>query len=198
MSPKKQYSPRFVISLALFISALIASFLMSFAANQSEKYWVAVKSIAAGSEIQSSDVKFIEVTLGAVSDRYLPGENNPVGAISRRSITSGELLHISALSNPGESELNEQISVSIRSVDIPMQVVPGSLVNIYQVHDSKNGEELIEPFEVLSDVFVTSIDRKGSNFGGEVALTVSSTHRDIERLLSASTSGRLVAVHSYE
>ena len=79
-----------------------------------------------------------------------------------------------------------------------MQVVPGSFVNIYQVHDSKNGEELIEPFEVLSNVFVTSIDRKGSNFGGEVALTVSSTHRDIERLLSASTSGRLVAVHSYE
>ena len=41
-----------------------------------------------------------------------------------------------------------------------MQVVPGSFVNIYQVHDSKNGEELIEPFEVLSNVFVTSIDRK--------------------------------------
>lgn len=197
MSPKKQYSPRFITSIVLFSAALIASFLMSFVANQKESFWVATHPISSGSEIKAADVRIIEVVLGEAGSRYLGSKNSPIGSISRRTISTGELLLGSAISQPGRAEMSEVISVSLRSVDIPIQVSPGSLINIYQLHDAKNGEAAYEPFLVLNRVFVASIDRKGSNFGGEVALTISSSNRDIERLLAASTSGRLVAVQSH-
>lgn len=198
MSAKKVQSPRFVISIALFVAALVASFLMSVAANQKERYWVAINPIAAGSQVQIQDLTQIEVTLGESDGKYLPASINPAQSISLRRLLPGELILIQSLARPGESEINDEISVSLRSVDIPTGVVTGSLVNIYQLHDAKNGEAAIEPLLILRSVQVSSLDRKGSNFGGEVALTISANSREAERVLAASTSGRLVAVQTHE
>jgi hypothetical protein len=198
MSAKKVHSPRFAISIALFIAALVASFLMSLAANQKERYWVVNNPIAAGSEVRIQDLAQIEVTLGNSGGKYLPATINPSQSISLRRLLPGELILIQSLARPGESELNNEISLSLRSVDIPIGVVTGSLVNIYQLFDAKNGEVAIEPLLILRSAQVSSLDRKGSNFGGEVALTISASPRDTERVLAASTSGRLVAVQTNE
>ena len=198
MSAKKVHSPRFVISIALFIAALVASFLMSIAANQKERYWVVINPIAAGSEMRIQDLAQIEVTLGESRGKYLPANINPAQSISVRRLSPGELILVQSLARVGESEINDEISLSIRSVDIPTGVATGSLVNIYQLHDAKNGEAAIEPQLILRSVQVNSLDRKGSNFGGEVALTISTSSRDAERVLAASTSGRLVAVQTHE
>jgi len=198
MSAKKVHSPRFVISIALFIAALVASFLMSIAANQKEHYWVVINPIAAGSEMRIQDLAQIEVTLGESRGKYLPANINPAQSISVRRLSPGELILVQSLARVGESEINDEISLSIRSVDIPTGVATGSLVNIYQLHDAKNGEAAIEPQLILRSVQVNSLDRKGSNFGGEVALTISTSSRDAERVLAASTSGRLVAVQTHE
>lgn len=198
MSAKKVHSPRFVISIALFIAALVASFLMSIAANQKEHYWVVINPIAAGSEVRTQDLAQIEVTLGESDDKYLPANINPTQSISLRRLSPGELILVQSLARVGESEINDEISLSLRSVDIPTGVATGSLVNIYQLHDAKNGEAAIEPQLILRSVQVNSLDRKGSNFGGEVALTISTNPRDAERVLAASTSGRLVAVQTHE
>lgn len=198
MSAKKVHSPRFAISIALFIAALVASFLMSLAANQKEQYWVVNNPIAAGSEVRIQDLAQIEVTLGNSGGKYLPATINPAQSISLRRLLPGELILIQSLARPGESEINDEISISLRSVDIPIGVVTGSLVNIYQLFDAKNGEVAIEPLLILRSAQVSSLDRKGSNFGGEVALTISASPRDTERVLAASTSGRLVAVQTNE
>lgn len=198
MSAKKVHSPRFAISIALFIAALVASFLMSLAANQKERYWVVNNPIAAGSEVRIQDLAQIEVTLGNSGGKYLPATINPAQSISLRRLLPGEFILIQSLARPGESEINDDISISLRSVDIPIGVVTGSLVNIYQLFDAKNGEVAIEPLLILRSAQVSSLDRKGSNFGGEVALTISASPRDTERVLAASTSGRLVAVQTNE
>lgn len=198
MSAKKAHSPRFVISIALFIAALVASFLMSLAANQKDWYWVVKNPIAAGSEVRIQDLAQIEVTLGESDDKYLPATINPAQSISLRRLLPGELILRQSLVKLGEAELNNEVSLSLRSVDIPTGVVTGSLVNIYQLYDAKNGEVAIEPLLILRSAQVISLDRKGSNFGGEVALTISASPRDTERVLAASTSGRLVAVQTNE
>jgi hypothetical protein len=198
MSTRKAHSPRFVISIALFVAALLASFLMSIAANQKERYWVVINPIAAGSEVRTQDLGQIEVTLGESGDKYLPATINPAQSISLRRLLPGELILTHSLSKLGESEINDEISLSLRSVDIPTGVAVGSLVNIYQLHDAKNEEAAIEPTLILRSAQVSSLDRKGSNFGGEVALTISASPRDAERVLAASTSGRLVAVQTHE
>ena len=97
MSAKKVHSPRFAISIALFIAALVASFLMSLAANQKERYWVVNNPIAAGSEVRIQDLAQIEVTLGNSGGKYLPATINPAQSISLRRLLPGELILIQSL-----------------------------------------------------------------------------------------------------
>jgi hypothetical protein len=197
MAPKKKSNTRLTISVALFIAALVASFLMSYVSNKDEKYWVALLPIAAGTQIQQSDLGFVNVSLGSSGERYISGTFTPVGAYSRRAIAAGEILFSDSISTKELTTLNEQVSLSIRAVDIPQQVGIGETVNIFQVHDQKNGEKTIAPALILRDVFVVSIDRKGSNFGGEAALTISVRHELVSELLAATTRGRLVAVRTH-
>jgi hypothetical protein len=91
----------------------------------------------------------------------------------------------------------QQLSISVRSVDLPSSVEVGEVVTIFQLHDAKNGESREPPHHIASGVFIAAIDRKSSNFGGEVALTISVDRDAMGALLDATTSGRLVIVKSH-
>jgi hypothetical protein len=169
---------------------------MSMAANQREKYWVVLHPIAAGTQLEASDLGLQSVVLGSSEGNYLPANSNPIGSITRRQLSSGELLGGNSITAQSSAMLNQQVSISVRSVDIPAQLNVGEVVSIYQLHDAQNGEAGSAQ-HVLGGVFVTALDRKGSNFGGEAALTVSINRELIPELLEATTSGRLVVVRAH-
>lgn len=197
MPSKKISYSRLLVSIALCLAALIASYAMSIAANHTQKFWVVMHPVAAGTQLEASDVGFQSVSLGASSARYLSQDANPIGSITLRKLSTGELLQSSALNDDSQAMTHQQISVSLRSVDIPSTVAAGDVVTIFQLHDSKNGEASEQPHHIASGVFVTSLDRKGSNFGGEVAITISIDREAVADLLDATTSGRLVVVQSH-
>ena len=197
MPAKKTSRARFILALTLCAGALLASFLMSRAAASRENYWVVLHPISAGTAIEARDLGYQSVVLGTSAGTYLPATTNPIGSITRRRLAAGELLEGSALTEDSVFLTHQQISLSVRSVDIPSSIQIGELISLYQVHDRRSGESEIAPDYILGEVFVAAIDRKGSNFGGEVALTISVDRSDVPAVLAATTSGRIVAVRSH-
>ena len=197
MPAKKTSRARFILALTLCAGALLASFLMSRAAASRENYWVVLHPISAGTAIEARDLGYQSVVLGTSAGTYLPATTNPIGSITRRRLAAGELLEGSALTEDSVFLTHQQISLSVRSVDIPNSIQIGELISLYQVHDRRSGESEIAPDYILGEVFVAAIDRKGSNFGGEVALTISVDRSDVPAVLAATTSGRVVAVRSH-
>jgi hypothetical protein len=122
---------------------------------------------------------------------------NPIGSFTRRSIEAGELLYSGAISATAEGVPIRDLSLSLRSVDIPPSVSQGDRISLYHVHDIRNGEVGEAPQLVISSVFLREILKKGSNFGGEISITVSLNQDEIPIVLAATTSGRLVAVASH-
>jgi len=197
MAPKKNSYSRLIVSIALCSAALIASYAMSIAANHTEKFWIVMHPVASGTQLAARDLGLQSVSLGTSADRYLSHKANPIGSITLRNLTTGELLQGSALTDDSQAMNRQQLSISIRSVDLPSSVEVGEVVTIFQLHDTKNGESREPPHHIASGVFIASIDRKSSNFGGEVALTISVDRDAMGALLDATTSGRLVIVKSH-
>jgi len=197
MAPKKNSYSRLIVSIALCSAALIASYAMSIAANHTEKFWIVMHPVASGTQLTARDLGLQSVSLGTSSHRYLSHKANPIGSITLRNLTTGELLQSSALTDDSQAMNRQQLSISIRSVDLPSSVEVGEVVTIFQLHDAKNGESREPPHHIASGVFIASIDRKSSNFGGEVALTISVDRDAMGALLDATTSGRLVIVKSH-
>ena len=197
MVQKRNSHTRLILATTLCGATLLASFAMSVAANQKEKYWVVLRPIAAGTQIEAADLGLESVVLGGSEGNYLPAALNPIGSITRRALSSGELLGGNSITDDSSAMVNRQISISVRSVDIPAGLTVGEMITIYQLHDAKNGQAALAPEFVQGGVFVSALDRKGNNFGGEAALTVSINRESISELLNATTSGRLVIVRAH-
>ena len=197
MVQKRNSHTRLILAATICGATLLASFAMSVAANQKEKYWVVLRPIAAGTQIEAADLGLESVVLGSSEGNYLPAALNPIGSITRRALSSGELLGGNSITDDSSAMVNRQISISVRSADIPAGLTVGEMISIYQLHDAKNGQAALAPEFVQGGVFVSALDRKGNNFGGEAALTVSINRESISELLNATTSGRLVIVRAH-
>ena len=194
-SEKKSHA-RLIIASSLFLASVFASFLISYISHQRDSYWVTTRAIAKGVQIAPSDVALARSELSSAMKGYLTDRDNPIGSISRRVIVAGELINHVALSENIDDLTTESISISIRSSDLPQNAGAGDVVTLYQVHDARNGESVPEPVRVISGIFLKEISERGSNFGSDVALTISLHRDDISRVLAATASGRLVVVAS--
>jgi hypothetical protein len=191
---EKKSHTRLLIASSLFLASVLASFLISYISHQGDSYWVTTRAIAKGVQIAPADVTLARSDLTSAIKGYLTDRGNPIGSISRRAMAAGELVNDVALSENIDDLTTESISISIRSSDLPLNAGAGDVVSLYQVHDSRNGESVPEPVRVISGVFIKEISERGSNFGSDVALTISLHRDDISRVLAATASGRLVVV----
>jgi hypothetical protein len=197
MNNDRNSQNRLALSIALVLAALGATFAMSLAANQKSEFWSVSHPVSIGTTLDSSDLVATSVFLGSSEGSYISSKENPVGTIVLRTMQKGELLERSALSRSRDQRTHQEVSLSIRAVDMPESARVGEDVDIYQLHDAKSGETAKDSTEILTGVFISAINHKGNNFGGEVALTVSVDRDDVPRLLVATMSGRLAIVRDH-
>jgi hypothetical protein len=190
---EKKSNTRFHIAIVLFLLAIGTPLLVSVAASESEQFWAIARPIPSGSEISIDDLMKIGARVDSNNHSYLTTEVNAIGSITTRSFLAGELIDVRFLIDSAQSNL-EEVSIAIASSDIPMASKVGDYVSIFQLHDAQNGEEAVAPKRILSGAFISDLNRKGSNFGNTITLTISLDQFQVPILLAASSKGRLVVV----
>ena len=163
-------SPRVIVAGVLFIAALLSSFAFAALADQSSHYW---------------------------ADLYFEENAPPIGMISTQLIGAGQFLAKSALTQESAQFDREQVPLNILPSDIPAMIEVGEPISLYWVPDAVDSQSLSTPTLLLTGIFLESIDRKGSNFGSGLAITVSVDSSQVAKILAGTSHGRLVVVASH-
>lgn len=192
---KKSHS-RLLIAGALFLTSIIASLLIAYISTTGTQYWLLVRPLPRGVQIAASDIALTKANLGHGTQGYLTKSVNPIGSTTLRNLAARSLLNSSDLSNNSDELDSESISIAVKSSDIPISTSVGDLISLYQVFDSRNGEQVPPPQHLISGVFIRDISQKGVNFGGDISLTITLRKEEVPAVLAATSTGRLVVVAS--
>lgn len=187
-------SPRVIVASVLFLAALVTSFAFAALSDQSSKYWAASRPITPGSLITSEDLLLVDASLIDNADLYLGEGADPIGMMSTQYIGNGHFLAAEMLSDELLQFDIEQVPLNILTSDIPAMIEVGESISLYWVPDALNNQILSNPELLLTGIFLESIDRKGSNFGAGMSITVSVESSQVSKVLSGTSHGRLVVV----
>lgn len=111
-------------------------------------------------------------------------------------MAQGGFLSIASLTEDSQNFDSEQVPLNIAPSDIPSTIQVGEMISLYWVPEPANPQSLSTPELLLTGIFLRSIDRKGSNFGSGLPITVSVDNSQVLRLLAGTSNGRLVVVRS--
>jgi hypothetical protein len=190
-------SPRVVVACVLFLAALLSSFAFAALSDQSSQYWAARNPITPGSLITSEDLILVDASLIENAELYLAEVDTPIGMMSNHLISAGEFLAASFLTQELERFDVEQVPLNILPSDIPAMIEVGEPISLYWVPDAIDSQSLSSPQLLLTGIFLESIDRKGTNFGAGLSITVSVESSQVSKILSGTSHGRLVVVISH-
>lgn len=190
-------SPRVIVAATLFLAALLSSFIFAALSDRSSGYWVASHPIAPGTLLAADDLRLVSASLVGNGDLYLAEEFPPTGLTSTQSIGEGEFLPLASLSEDSLSFDAEQVPLNILPSDIPADISIGEAISLYWVPEPLDSQSMSAPKLLLSGIFLRSIDRKGSNFGNGLAITVSVDSSQVIELLAGTSNGRLIVIGSH-
>ena len=191
---KSKIQTRVLVAASLLVASILSSVLISVLSNQKQSFWIANRELTPGQQIAASDISKVQVNISAISDNYVPAGVNPIGSIVINRIQRTSLIATQSISSQNEAINSAEVSLTIRTIDLPASVLAGDRISIYLLEDAQLGAFPSEPELVLSDIYLGSIERKNSNFGSEAAITIAIGREEISDVLRATTYGRLVVV----
>ena len=194
--PPSSNRSRMPLAISLIIASFLSAFFLASFSRSTTEYWVATIDLQSGHQISSGDLSLMDMDLSSSSMIYLSKDLDPLGQVVIKNVVAGEVMAINSVSSTAKTMASSAVPLSIRSVDLAAGIYVGALVDIYWVIDSLNGELSQDPILILGSVPIISADVKNKNFGTDAAITVSVEQTQVLRLLSATTSGRLVVISS--
>ena len=194
--PPSSNRSRMPLAISLIIASFLSAFFLASFSRSTTEYWVATIDLQSGHQISSGDLSLMDMDLSSSSMIYLSKDLDPLGQVVIKNVVAGEVIAINSVSSTAKTMASSAVPLSIRSVDLAAGIYVGALVDIYWVIDSLNGELSQDPILILGSVPIISADVKNKNFGTDAAITVSVEQTQVLRLLSATTSGRLVVISS--
>lgn len=180
--------------MTLIGASFISAYVLSSMANRTELLWSAKTSLLPGSEISRNSVIATKASIPVGSGAYISIRRDVTHYQVLRMIGAGELVPANALSQGANAIEMSSVPVSVHASDMPMDLQAGQAVNLYHVGDSHLSKDSGPPSLILSHAYISGIDRKGQNLGGDLALTLLVSRRNVMQVLDATASGRIVVV----
>jgi len=169
---------RLVTGVALVLASVLLGSVVVSNADHRESVWALDHDVAAGTVLQSGDLRPVAVRLDAAMSRYLPATDTVVGKTVRRDLNSGELLPAAALAEP---KAGVTVTIPVRPENTP-RLGRGDRITMWVSTRSCRG------VMVFSGTPVQDVRQAaGSSFGtsGGMGVVVSVPQAQAQRVISA-------------
>ncbi|WP_426621626.1 SAF domain-containing protein [Microbacterium sp. As-52] len=184
---------RFLVGIALVALSIAGVWLIVSASDHAVPALQAMRTIAQGEELTSSDFQVVDVGLGSLADDYLGPEDVRPGSVAARTLQSGELVPTSALTDADSSRSTTVVIQS--STRIPEGVEAGTVVEIWQAPPLDEGRSYDVPRILVADVIVHDVlDQEGvlADTGSQLEVVID--RADVADVLAAITGGAALSV----
>jgi hypothetical protein len=176
--------------IAIFVAGAIVR-----ASDGNSLYYVAQKQIAQGDRIASDDLALARLNLPGNQSLYFGFNEDLVGMIATETISEGEAIARSELTDQSDNTLWRLVSLDLARSDIPISVMSGSLIDLYRLQDrnlsASSGVEMTEL--VLSSLVVDEIVPGGS-LSDRTQIILRVRLPEVRILLDAYSRGPLLVV----
>lgn len=162
--------PRLAIGVALVALCAVAGARLLASADDFQQVWAIDADLAAGSRVQSQDLRAVRVRFGSdeLADRYVVAGGPAAqalrdGAVLDRPLKRGELLPRGALTS-GPADRLTALALGVPAQSLPAGTGVGDVVDVWVAPREGRGDGLTEAAEAvraLRDVRVLSIGGNG-------------------------------------
>ncbi len=121
--------PRLIVGAALVILAVLGVWFVIAGARQTTAVLIAGRTLVPGEPVESADLRVADVWLGGLGGSYLTAGSMPEDAVATRTIPTGELVPVGALS-PATS-VRSTVVVIDSATGVPASVAVGTAVEIW-------------------------------------------------------------------
>ena len=134
--PPRWLDLRLVLGVLLVLGSVLLGARVVSAADATVPVWAVTGDLAAGTRLDASDLRAVDVRLGDAAHAYLSTSTRPEGRTLGRAVRSGELLPRRALDPAGELV---QLALPVQSGYVPPGLERGQVVDVYAVADPTAG-----------------------------------------------------------
>lgn len=179
---------RFLIGIALVIASVAAVWFVVSAGRTSTPVLQANRTIVVGEPVRAGDFRVVEASLGAAHELYLGPATLEGEQIAARTITSGELVPLTAVA--GAESARQTVVVVPLEANLAKAVTTGSTIDLWRAQPQPDSRDLAPPTLLASGVTVNSReDQQGVVGKAATKLELTIPREDVPAVLGALTDG---------
>lgn len=188
-------NPRSLVAIVLLIISLFAAMGIASEANRSVAIWAAAHELLPGAVIGSADVKTVRTLLPENGNRYYSNKAAVVGLTVLRPIGAMELIPTSSITRQPDPQHLHSLPLRIARNDLPTDLTAGQRVDVYALSVS-NATTPFDPFLIIQNLVVESIDQKSRELGGDIGIVLSVPERLVLHVVSNISNSRVLVVRN--
>lgn len=193
-SPRVKFlaDARFLIGVALVLASIAAVWFVVTAGRTSTPLLQANRTIVVGEPVRASDFRVVEASMGTAHELYLSPGTLGDARIAARTITSGELVPMTAVADAATAR-HTTIVVPLDAT-LAVAVTKGSTIDLWRAAPEPDSRALASPTLLVAGVTVNSRDdQKGVVGKASTMLELTIAREDVPAVLGALTDGSVLS-----